>query len=73
MSDKRIYPNTVVFKGTDDNEVTYINERVIKQIRAEIGRLTDDNWHIDEFEDGYNTAMKQVLDIIDKHTKGDAE
>ena len=42
----------------------------IEQIRNEIEQLTDDKWHIDEYEDGYNTAMKQALDIIDKQIGG---
>ena len=41
----------------------------IDAIRTEIEQLTDDKWHVDEFEDGYNTAMKQAIDIIDKYTK----
>jgi len=65
MNDKRIYPNTVVFKGTDDNEITYINERVIEQIRAEISEYKDDKIiHAER-----NEMIDIVLEIIDKYTK----
>ena len=67
MSDKRLYPNTVIFKGTDDNEITYINERVLEQIRAEIYEhfMTIDGQVHDK------SAIK-CMEIIGKY-KGDKE
>ena len=43
---------------------------ILEQIKAEVEQLTDNKEYVDEFEDGYNVAMKQVLDIIDRHIKG---
>ncbi len=65
MNDKRLYPNTVIFKGTDDNEITYINERVLEQIRAEIE-------NIEPYEYLSEWRLKEdVLQIISKYTKGE--
>lgn len=71
MSDKRLYPNTVIFKGTDDNEITYINERVLEQIRDEIKAEMDDiasgcvaKYSYDE---GYYRGLSWVLRKIDKY------
>lgn len=74
MSDKRLYPNTVIFKGTDDNEITYINERVLEQIRAEIGNYyADCSLSIAEQDENCkrcnDTVFTSILHIIDHYTK----
>lgn len=40
---------------------------VIEQIRAEIADCIDGRSHCDEFESGYQWAMNDALDIIDKY------
>ena len=61
MSDKRLYPNTVIFKGTEDNEITYINERVLEQIRAEVKKMDT------------LITRSEVLEVIDNCMKGEHE
>lgn len=47
----------------------------IEQIRQEIEDCIDGRCHIDEWESGYQRAMNDALDIIDKYMKesSDAE
>lgn len=67
MSDKRLYPNTVIFQTTDGKGVTYYNARVFEQIQAEI---------YEEFMtiDGgvHDVSALKCMEIIDKY-KGDKE
>lgn len=68
MSDKRLYPNTVIFKGTDDNEITYINERVLEQIRDEIQKVINaERDFTSENARAQAIALNWCLDIIDKY------
>lgn len=60
MTDKRLYPNTVIFQTTDGKGVTYYNARVLEQIRDEIEQS-----RYGLVNDGIDLAIK----IIDKHTK----
>ena len=69
MTDKRLYPNTVIFQTTDGKGVTYYNASVLEQIRAEIADLDDADY---DYE-GYYKAVTDALQIIDKHTKGDTD
>jgi hypothetical protein len=75
MNDKRLYPNTVIFKGTDDNEITYINERVLDKIRAEIEHLLNrpSLTHVVGYDKGFVDGIDKALQIIDKYTKGEQE
>ena len=72
MNDKRLYPNTVIFKGTDDNDITYINERVLEQIRKRIKYETKvlDTTKGFAYCSGWMDAFNFALDIINEYTKG---
>ena len=47
----------------------YIKAEVLEQIRQEIADCIDGRSHCDEFESGYQWAMNDALEIIDRHTK----
>ena len=69
MTDKRLYPNTVIFQTTDGKGVTYYNAWVLEQIRAEIDGI-EINGQVDEhtmFIRSGEQVKKMALEIIDKY------